>query len=58
MARRSLALLSAEHIQRIEAAHPLAPGNRRTWPMRRCFCCRRGTLITADLAVDGGFTAQ
>jgi NAD(P)-dependent dehydrogenase (short-subunit alcohol dehydrogenase family) len=60
MTQQSLALLSAEHLQRLEAAHPLGPGQPEDVARAAVFMLAPGTrwITGADLAVDGGFTAQ
>lgn len=60
MTRQSLALLSADHVQKIEAAHPLGTGQPEDVGRAAVFMLAPGTrwITGADLAVDGGFTAQ
>lgn len=60
MTKQSLAMLSAEHIKRIEEAHPLGIGTPEDVARAAVFLlCPGARWITgADLAVDGGFTAQ
>ena len=60
MTRHSLALLSKEHVEKLEAAHPLGPGLPEDVARAATFLLAPGTrwITGADLAVDGGFTAQ
>lgn len=60
MTRQSLAMLSAEHVQKLEAAHPLGIGQPEDVGRAAVFLLAPGTrwITGADLAVDGGFTAQ
>lgn len=60
MTRQSLSKLSAEHVQRLEAAHPLGTGQPEDVARAAVFLLAPGTrwITGADLVVDGGFTAQ
>jgi NAD(P)-dependent dehydrogenase (short-subunit alcohol dehydrogenase family) len=60
MTRQSLGLLSPEHVQKLEAAHPLGTGQPEDVGRAAVFLLAPGTrwITGADLAVDGGFTAQ
>jgi NAD(P)-dependent dehydrogenase (short-subunit alcohol dehydrogenase family) len=60
MTRQSLALLSKEHVDKLEAAHPLGPGQPEDVGRAAAFLLAPGTrwITGADLAVDGGYTAQ
>ncbi len=60
MSERALRLLSAEHVERIKAAHPLGPGEPQDVARAAVFLLAPGTrwITGVDFAVDGGFTAQ
>ncbi len=60
MTRQSLGVLSAEHVAKLEAAHPLGTGQPEDVARPAVFLLAPGTrwITGADLAVDGGFTAQ
>ena len=60
MTRQSLGVLSAEHVQKLEAAHPLGIGQPEDVARAAVFMLSPGTrwITGADLAVDGGFIAQ
>jgi NAD(P)-dependent dehydrogenase (short-subunit alcohol dehydrogenase family) len=60
MTKQSLGVLSAEHVERLEAAHPLGTGQPEDVARPAVFLLAPGTrwITGADLAVDGGFTAQ
>jgi NAD(P)-dependent dehydrogenase (short-subunit alcohol dehydrogenase family) len=60
MTRRSLGKLSPEHVAKIEAAHPLGIGQPDDVAQAAAFLLSPATrwITGADLAVDGGFTAQ
>ena len=60
MTEQALGLLSAEHVERLKAAYPLGPGQPEDVARAAVFLLAPGTrwITGADLAVDGGFTAQ
>jgi NAD(P)-dependent dehydrogenase (short-subunit alcohol dehydrogenase family) len=60
MTKRSLGALSAEHGDRLKAQHPLGPGEPEDVARAIVFMLSPGSrwITGADLAVDGGFTAQ
>jgi NAD(P)-dependent dehydrogenase (short-subunit alcohol dehydrogenase family) len=60
MTDHALGLLSPEHVQRIKAAHPLGIGQPEDVARAAVFLLAPATrwITGADLAVDGGFTAQ
>lgn len=60
MTEQALGLLSAEHVEKLKAAYPLGPGQPEDVARAAVFLLAPGTrwITGADLAVDGGFTAQ
>jgi NAD(P)-dependent dehydrogenase (short-subunit alcohol dehydrogenase family) len=60
MTEQALGLLSAEHVERLKTAYPLGPGQPEDVARAAVFLLAPGTrwITGADLAVDGGFTAQ
>jgi NAD(P)-dependent dehydrogenase (short-subunit alcohol dehydrogenase family) len=60
MAHDALGKLSADHVRKLEAAHPLGPGRPEDVARAAVFMLAPATrwITGADLAVDGGFTAQ
>lgn len=60
MTRQSLGVLSSEHVQKLEAAHPLGAGQPEDVGRAAAFLLAPGSgwITGADLAVDGGYTAQ
>jgi NAD(P)-dependent dehydrogenase (short-subunit alcohol dehydrogenase family) len=60
MTEHALGLLSADHVERIKAAHPLGIGQPDDVARAAVFLLAPSTrwITGADLAVDGGFTAQ
>lgn len=60
MTRESLGKLSADHVQRIEAAHPLGIGRPEDVARAAAFLLSpaAGWITGVDLPIDGGFTAQ
>ena len=60
MTQRSLDMLSAEHVEKLKAAHPLGPGMPQDVARAAVFLLAPSSrwITGADLAVDGGFTAQ
>jgi len=60
MTKQSLGVLSPEHVEKLKAAHPLGIGEPEDVARAAVFLLAPGTrwITGADLAVDGGFTAQ
>lgn len=60
MTERSLGMLSAEQVDKLKAAHPLGAGLPQDVARAAVFMLAPATrwITGADLAVDGGFTAQ
>jgi len=60
MTKNALGKLSAAHVEQIKAAHPLGAGEPEDVARAAVFLLAPGTrwITGADLAVDGGFTAQ
>jgi NAD(P)-dependent dehydrogenase (short-subunit alcohol dehydrogenase family) len=60
MTESALAALSPEHVEKIKAAHPLGLGRPEDVARASTFLLAPETrwITGADLAVDGGFTAQ
>jgi NAD(P)-dependent dehydrogenase (short-subunit alcohol dehydrogenase family) len=60
MTEQALGLLSAEHVEKLKAAHPLGAGQPEDVARAAVFMLAPATrwITGADLAVDGGFTAQ
>lgn len=60
MTRQSLGKLSPEHVQKIEAAHPLGIGQPEDVARAAAFLLAPASrwITGTDLPVDGGFTAQ
>jgi NAD(P)-dependent dehydrogenase (short-subunit alcohol dehydrogenase family) len=60
MTEEALGKLSPEHVDKLKAAHPLGAGQPEDVARAAVFLLAPGTrwITGADLAVDGGFTAQ
>jgi NAD(P)-dependent dehydrogenase (short-subunit alcohol dehydrogenase family) len=60
MTEGALSVLSQEHVDKIKSAHPLGLGRPEDVARATAFLLAPGTrwITGADLAVDGGFTAQ
>lgn len=60
MTEQALGVLSAEHVEKLKAAHPLGAGEPEDVARAAVFLLAPATrwITGADLAVDGGFTAQ
>jgi NAD(P)-dependent dehydrogenase (short-subunit alcohol dehydrogenase family) len=60
MTQQALAMLSPEQVDKLKAAHPLGAGEPEDVARAATFLLAPGTrwITGADLAVDGGFTAQ
>lgn len=60
MTEQSLGLLSAEHVDKLKAAHPLGAGQPEDVARAALFLLSPAArwITGTDLAVDGGFTAQ
>lgn len=60
MTRQSLGLLSTEQVDHLKSAHPLGPGEPEDIARAAAFLLSPASrwITGADLAVDGGFTAQ
>jgi NAD(P)-dependent dehydrogenase (short-subunit alcohol dehydrogenase family) len=60
MTEQALGKLSPEHVDKLKAAHPLGPGQPEDVARAAVFMLAPATrwITGADLAVDGGFTAQ
>lgn len=60
MTQHSLGKLSAEQVERLKAAHPLGPGTPQDVARAAVFMLAPSSrwITGADLAVDGGLTAQ
>lgn len=60
MTRQSLGMLSVDHVEKLKAAHPLGIGEPEDVARAAIFLLAPQTrwITGADLAVDGGFTAQ
>ncbi len=60
MTDKALGLLADEHVRKLEVAHPLGAGRPEDVARAAVFLLSPGSrwITGADLAVDGGFTAQ
>jgi NAD(P)-dependent dehydrogenase (short-subunit alcohol dehydrogenase family) len=60
MTEKALGMLSEAHVEKLKAAHPLGTGQPEDVARAVVFLLAPGTrwITGADLAVDGGFTAQ
>jgi NAD(P)-dependent dehydrogenase (short-subunit alcohol dehydrogenase family) len=60
MTKQSLGVLSADHVEKLKAAHPLGIGEPEDVARAAVFLLAPSNrwITGADLAVDGGFTAQ
>lgn len=60
MTRKAFESLSAEHVDRLKAAHPLGVGEPEDVGRAAAFLLAPGTrwITGADLVVDGGYTAR
>ena len=60
MTKQALGVLSADHVDKLKAAHPLGIGEPEDVARAAVFLLAPSNrwITGADLAVDGGFTAQ